>query len=196
MNGATYTYSDRIKFSGPSWLNWLSTYYGYFALSFNNLKINILYRTISHNYIGLYSFSFFYFGILQLDNIVGLNIEGQLVGRLITSDAATVPTAFWDYYYDFGILFWIPIVVALLLMFYLLKRCSKERKGIVFRVIFYWYITGLIFCSFQNILYLPITFFVGIISFLFIKHFFFIESKTTIKFILNRKNYQRFMIVC
>lgn len=72
---------------------------------------------MTHNYIGLYSFFSLYFGLFQVDNLLGIDTAGQLKGRLVTNGLATVPTAFWDYYYDFGLLLVIPIIVAILISY-------------------------------------------------------------------------------
>ena len=154
LHNADFSYSDGIGFIGPKWLNWLSAFYGYFPMSFNNLKINILYRTVKHNYVGLYSFFSLYFGIFQIDNIFGINTTGQLVGRLITNGLATVPTAFWDFYYDFGLLFFIPIIVGMIITYYFEKKASKERLYLTYRTLYFWYAPYWFFISFQNTLFL------------------------------------------
>jgi hypothetical protein len=117
LHNAEFTYGSGIAFSGPEWAEWLAPFYGYFPMSFNNLKINILRRKVTHNYIGLYSFFSLYFGLFQVDNLLGIDTAGQLKGRLVTNGLATVPTAFWDYYYDFGLLLVIPIIVAILISY-------------------------------------------------------------------------------
>lgn len=130
LHNAEFTYGSGIAFSGPEWAEWLAPFYGYFPMSFNNLKINILRRKVTHNYIGLYSFFSLYFGLFQVDNLLGIDTAGQLKGRLVTNGLATVPTAFWDYYYDFGLLLVIPIIVAILISYNFEKKIEKRIEKI------------------------------------------------------------------
>ncbi|MCH4013381.1 MAG: oligosaccharide repeat unit polymerase [Solobacterium sp.] len=147
------TYQQITGWSGPSWLTWMAPFYGYFALSFNNLKINIMRRHITHNYLGIYSFASFYFGLLQIDNIFGIPGSGQTKGNYITNGAANVPTGFWDFYYDYGVFFFIPFIIALLILLYFLKRASKNNR-LQFKVLYCWYVTYFAFMSFQNTLFM------------------------------------------
>lgn len=168
VNGAQYTYADAVGYTGPEAFEWMSVYYGYFPMSFNNLKIN-LYRTVQHNYIGLYSFLSFYFGILQFDNLLGISVTGQWKGQYVTSGSAAVPTAYWDYYYDFGILFWIPVLVAVIISYYFLKKSQKEETKLSFRTLYFWYIPYWFFSSFQNTLFLSNSIVVAILMYFIIE---------------------------
>ena len=157
------SYANEIGYCGPEILEFLSPYYGYFPLSFNNLNGNMLMQNVEHNYIGLYSFSCFYYGLLQLDNILSINQYQYLVGRYITTPSATVATGFWEYYYDFGILCFIPVVIALIVCYFLLKCSSREKRRLTFRTLYFWYVPLWFFMSFQNVLFGPIILVNGII---------------------------------
>ncbi|MCI8273210.1 MAG: oligosaccharide repeat unit polymerase [Clostridia bacterium] len=175
------TYSKMTKWTGPDYLTWMSPFYGYFALSFNNLKINLLYRQVECNYLGIYSFASLYFGLFQIDNLFGVDGAGQIRGNLITSGSANVPTGFWDFYYDFGVLFFIPLIVALLICNYFFKKSCKEKNKITYRVMYCWYVTYFAFMSFQNSLFMSTSLVSGIIMFLIMKNSFEIienEEKT------------------
>ncbi len=175
IHGAEYTYLEGIGYSGPSWLSWFGVFYGYFPMSFNNLKINLLYREVPHNFIGLYSFTSFYFGILQLDNLLGINTTGQLVGRHITNGLATVPTAFWDFYYDFDYLFFIPVIVALIITYRFEVKSTREIKYLNYKTLYIWYVTYWFFTSFQNTLFLAPAIITGILISFIIRHSFYVE---------------------
>lgn len=146
-------YADVIGYTGPKLFGILPIYYGYFPMSFNNLKLNILYGKVNHNYIGLYSFSCLYFGLLQLDNLIGIDSQGSFANAIITNGAANVPTAFWDFYYDYGFLFIIPLVFAFCVSYLFLKKASKEKHKLTFRTLYFWNATMWFFLSFQNFMF-------------------------------------------
>lgn len=177
LHNADFTYQVGILYQGPKWLSWIAPYYGYFPLSFNNLKINILYRAVNHNYIGIYSFSSLFFGVLQLDNLLGINPNGFLKDRLITSGLATVPTAFWEYYYDYGYLFFIPVIVALILCYRFERKAMREKNRLPYHTLYFWYISYWFFTSFQNTMFLAPSIVVGIMMFYIIKHSFKIKNE-------------------
>jgi len=170
------TYNKMIRWSGPKFLSWLSPVYGYFALSFNNLKINVLHREIQHNYLGLYSFASVYFGVLQVDNLFGINGAEQIKGNLITNGSANVPTGFWDYYYDYGKLFFIPFIIAIIINNYFLKKSTIEKNKIYYRVLYCWYVTYFAFMSFQNTLFMSTSIISGAIMLFIIKNSFNIKN--------------------
>ena len=167
-------YQSNTQWSGPKWLNWFSPYYGYFPLSFNNLKINLLYNnSVVHNWIGLYSLTALYFGIFQFDNILGINGYAYMNNVLSTSGAANVPTGIWNYYYDFGYFFFIPILIALFIISFFRKKSYK----IEYKFLYCWYVTDFAFISFQNTLYMSTALVVGIIMYFVIKYSFKIVEK-------------------
>lgn len=180
LHNAEFTYGSGIAFSGPKWAEWLAPFYGYFPMSFNNLKINILRRKVTHNYIGLYSFFSLYFGLLQVDNLFGLDTAGQLKNRLITNGLATVPTAFWDYYYDFDLLLVIPIIVAMFISYKFEKKSRKESKKLTYRTLYFWYVPYWFFASFQNTLFLAPAIVVAMLTYYIIKHSFKVDVSSEI----------------
>lgn len=165
-------YADTTGWNGPTFLKWLAPYYGYFPLSFNNLKINVANRVINHNYLGLYSFNSLYFGIFHTDRLFGIDSNAAISNNLITNGAANVPTGFWDFYYDYGVLFFIPFICALLILFFFLVNTKKGKNSLAFRALYCWYVTYFFFMSFQNTLYMSVSIIDGLLIFLIIKYSF------------------------
>lgn len=156
-------YDDVIKYTGPQWLSFLAPYYGYFPLSFNNLNINLLWRSVHHNYYGLYSFSCWFFGVLHLQTFFNVDQLGDISGGLITSVSATVPTGFWDYYFDYGMLFFIPIIVAFFLCWIFLNNARKEKYTLNKRTVYFWYVSLWFLMSFQNTMFSSVVIVSGLI---------------------------------
>lgn len=90
-------YADTTGWNGPTFLKWLAPYYGYFPLSFNNLKINLANRVINHNYLGLYSFNSLYFGIFHIDRLFGIDSNAANSNNLITNSAAMFQLVFGSF---------------------------------------------------------------------------------------------------
>lgn len=170
-------YNEVIKYTGPEWSNFLAAYYGYFPLSFNNLNVNLLLRKVSHNYIGLYSFYCLYFGLLQFDTFLGIDGQGDIDGRYITNVSATVPTGFWDFYYDYGVFLFIPIVIAFLICAYLLHRASKEVHTLNHRVTYFWFVSLWFLMSFQNTIFGSTVIVCGLILNFIIRNSFYVYVK-------------------
>lgn len=121
------SYRKSIGYTGPEFFgDIISVYYGYFPLSFNNLNINILYRGKDFNYIGLYTYKSFYYGILQLDNILGINPYQPLEGQFVTSGVATVETGFYEMYYDYGKFCFLPIIIMLGISYFVYRRAGQK----------------------------------------------------------------------
>ena len=165
-------YADTTRWNGPSFLEWLAPYYGYFPLSFNNLKINIANQVIKPNYLGLYSFTSLYFGIFHIDRLFGIDINAANLNNLITNSAANVPTGFWDFYYDYGVFFFVPFICALFILFFFLVKTRKGKNSLAFRALYCWYVTYFFFMSFQNTLYMSVSIVSGLLIFLIIKYSF------------------------
>ena len=165
-------YADTTGWNGPTFLKWLAPYYGYFPLSFNNLKINLANRVINHNYLGLYSFNSLYFGIFHIDRLFGIDSNAANSNNLITNSAANVPTGFWEFYYDYGVLFFIPFICALLILFFFLVNTKQGKNSLAFRALYCWYVTYFFFMSFQNTLYMSISIIDGLLIFIIIKYSF------------------------
>lgn len=166
------SYLDEIKFTGPKELSFLAIYYGYFPMSFNNLKLNLLGREVEHNYIGLYSFACLYFGIFQLDNLLGMSPYGASINKLTTAGVATVPTGFWEFYYDYGLFLFIPIIVSFYVCGKFLKKSIKEKNKLTYRTLYFWYVPLWFFMSFQNVAFSSTLIIVGIFIYLVIKNSF------------------------
>ncbi|WP_288717757.1 oligosaccharide repeat unit polymerase [uncultured Limosilactobacillus sp.] len=166
------TYADTIEWIGPTFLKWLAPYYGYFPLSFNNLKINIINQTIHPNYLGIYSFIGLYFGLFHIDRLLG--IDGNLYNEnnLITNGAANVPTGFWNFYYDYGILFFIPYIVALIILSIFLFNTRNSKYGLACTVLYCWYAASFFFMSFQNTLFTSVSIIDGILIYIIIMYSF------------------------
>lgn len=172
------SYSDSIGYTGPETLkNITSIYYGYFALSYNNLNMNIQYRNIDHNYVGLYSFKSLYFGLFRLHNIFNFSPYEPEVGKYYKSGSATVQTGFFDFYYDYGILCFIPILVGVAI-YYLLKRRIHARNSSVFSyAIYFLWIPVWFFMSFQNVIYESTLIIRVIILYFVVKYYFKKDNK-------------------
>lgn len=150
-----FNYSKVIGYTGPSILGndkVLSVYYGYFPLSFNNLNLNIKYREIHPNYIGLYSFKSVYYGLLQFDNVFDMDAYAPETNAYVTSTSATVPTAYWDYYYDYSVYCFIPMLLSAALSVYI-RNQMYTRDSVWHFTLFYAYIPLWFFTSFQNELF-------------------------------------------
>ncbi len=148
------SYADSIGFTGPeAFQNTTSIYYGYFALSYNNLNMNIQHRDINHNYVGFYSFKSIYFGLFRLHNIFDLNPYEPEVEGLSKSGSATVPTGFFDFYYDYGIFCFIPILVGAIIYYFLKKRVHARNSTVFNYAVYFLWIPVWFFMSFQNVIY-------------------------------------------
>lgn len=164
-------YSTEIHYTGPEVLHdVLPVYYGYFPMSFSNLNLSLKYGSTEHNYVGLYSFKSLYFGVFQFDNIFGLDpSEPDLEGNRVNSTpAATVATAFWDYWYDYGYLCFIPILAMLLICAWITQRL-QARPSLFMYFQYSYFIPLVFFESFQNVFYGCETLFEVAISFVLIK---------------------------
>lgn len=145
-------YSNGIKYTGPlgeigAWL------YGYFALSFDNLNESIIRGMESPNLLGLYSFPSLYFGLLQFDNIFGL--ISDLPQKVCASkvSAALVPTGFWNFYYDFGILFFIPLCIAFTVEYYIKRKTRTSKRKLEWVAIYFYFVPQWCFMSFTNTIF-------------------------------------------
>lgn len=149
-NGAVdFDYGESIGYTGPLG-NIGAVYYGYFPLSYNNLNLRLKYDSPNYNPEGLYSFASLWFGVLELDNIFGISTTQDVANRIVTTSSATVPTAFWTYWYDYGPLGFFPVVVMICTSYYALMRCRNNPT--VLNLLLYTYLAYKIFFeSFQNI---------------------------------------------
>ena len=142
-------YSQGIRYTGPfgeigAWL------YGYFALAFDNLNMSIIAGRENPNYIGIFSFPSFYYGILQFDNLIGLPNHFAQKSCEFNIPAAIVPTGFWSFYYDYGILCFIPIVASFVQEFFLRRKAAMSANQIVWIALYFHFIPQWIFMNFVN----------------------------------------------
>lgn len=150
-----YSYADSIKYTGPQlFSNILAYYYGYFPLSYNNLNINLKYNKFNCNYIGLYTFIGTYYGVLQLDNLYGLNPYQPSEDEIKLTGSATVATAFYNYYYDYEIFCFIPMIISFII--YIITR-AKMNKSIYWLILFFFFTPNFLFYSFQNVFFTATT---------------------------------------
>ena len=169
-------YSDGIGYSGPEMDNeLLAYYYGYFPMSFDNLAYNLKTVSPDFNGIGLNSFRCLYFGILQFDNLFGLDGSTAVKNKIIRCRAAAVPTIFWDFYYDYDVLVFIPIAITFLIAFSLRRKLARERTVISMIVYFYW-VPMWMFGSFDNRSYDYQTIWHILILYLFFKRRYLLET--------------------
>jgi hypothetical protein len=146
-------YSNGIGYSGPeTTTEFLPYYYGYFALSYDNLAYNMQCVDTKNNYIGLNTFRCLYFGVLQFDNILGLDGGESSRANEVRCRAAAVTTVFWDFHYDFGMFAFIPIAIT----FYIAGMLSNrlKRKQDIYSLLIYFFLVPLwMFGSFDNRIY-------------------------------------------
>lgn len=148
-----WDYATKIGYSGPEILgNTLPVYYGYFPLSFSNLNMSLKAVEPSINYFGLHSFSCLWFGLLNLDNVFGLNPFAADDASIYLSGAANVQTAFWIYWYDYGYLCFIPIF-AMIGICDLMARICNKRGSLVSLFIYLSVVPSVVLQSFQNIFF-------------------------------------------
>ena len=107
-----------------------------------------------------------------MDNLLGIDSQGSFANAIITNGAANVPTAFWDFYYDYGFLFIIPLVIAFFVSNYFLKKASKEKNKLIFRTLYFWNAPMWFFLSFQNFMFGPTTLVVALLIFFIINEAF------------------------
>lgn len=143
-------YTEGIRYDGPDSPNdFLAYYYGYFSLSFDNLNYNIEHATSKINLVGLNSFRCLYFGIFQFDNLFGLNGGASSRANLIRCKGAAVSTIFWDFYYDYDILFFIPVIITFYIASLITKIFVKKQTVMTYILYFFW-IPLWMFSSFDN----------------------------------------------
>lgn len=173
-------YYNTIEYTGPKFMrNELSVYYGYFPLSFNNLNINMIHKQSGFNYVGMATFRSLYYGILHLNTIFGINPYQANKNILITSTSANVPTGYYSFYYDFGNLSIIPIVIAIFIYGFLYNKFIKS-KSFLWKLLYFYYTPLWIFMSFQNVLFATNVPYAFILIYMFYK-LFIIEEKGGIK---------------
>ncbi len=173
-NVSNYSYSNEIQYKGPNVLkSSVAAYYGYFPLSFNNLNVNLKYKQYDYNFVGLNTFYDLYYGVFQLDTFFGVDSLKAEKSRVIVTRAATVPTAFYNYFYDFGPLVGIPIIINFLFFFVLKKKMYDK---FLYPLLYFHYIPTFCFLSFQNVFFAAQMIY-GVILIIILYKCFIVESK-------------------
>lgn len=144
-------YSDYIRYSGPEDpIGILPWYYGYFPMSYANLNLTI--QSIENRNIrtkGIFSLRPILVGMLQFDNLIpeypDINYFNSI--RKYYTTAATVGTGFGEFYMDFGIFAFIPILIyaSISLYFY-----NTIRRNIYYIAIYSCIAGAWFFMAFQN----------------------------------------------
>lgn len=145
-------YSNTIGYTGPQlggdWLGW---YYGYFPMSFNNLNLSILTNNPHWDAFGLNTFKFLYFGLLQFDNLFGLDAYASDAASVYPLEQTLVPTGFWNLYYDYKAFAWIPLAACFLFYIWLRRRCTRPQASLADISVYFFWVPTWLFMSFQLI---------------------------------------------
>lgn len=153
INNATMTYSQMIGYNGPfvgtPLENIAAWIYGYFPYSFYNLNLTLTnietYELSTHGLFFIHPF----LTTLKLHKLFGLPSYSDIALsiRVITNPAATVATAFFEFYSDFGILFFVPFTLFLIFLYEL-----QRRDGIYFKAVFSYFLVCFFFFNFYNVI--------------------------------------------
>ena len=148
----TISYARTIGYTGPfgefgAWI------YGYFVLSINNLNQSIIAGAENPNFIGLYSFSSLFFGLLQFDNLFGIKGGAAQFSSAFTLHEATVPTGLWNFYYDYSVMCFIPMIVAFVKELWLRQQARKSPKKLIWCALYFYYIPEWFFMGFTNTIF-------------------------------------------
>lgn len=144
-------YSDGILYDGPQFMGEVMPYYyGYFALSFDNLAYNLAQNNVSPNYIGLNTFRTLWFGVLQFDNLFGLSGSEATRANVIRCKAAAVATGFWDMFYDYEYLVFIPFIVMFLIYMLLRRKVTQSIVKAEHVVLYFYWVPLWFLLSFDN----------------------------------------------
>lgn len=170
-------YKDWIKYNGPlSKSKILPNYYGYYPMSFNNLDLSISDATFKgnenmlENILGRNTFRMLYAGI---DDFL-FNSDAYFNRKDVkyVVPAANVTTGFYDWYYDYKGLIYIPIFFGFLISHIFFKKLNK-KKNVKWLGLYSIFIIGWLNMAFLNTLYgetvLYSLFFYYILTKIFIK---------------------------
>jgi hypothetical protein len=147
-------YSTEIGYTGPKlWGDWLPWYYGYFPMSFNNLNLSILSSPGPLDFFGIHTFKLLYFGVLQFDNVFGLDAYEALNSSVHLTGAAAVPTGFWDLYFDYHEFVIIPLALGILAYSILRTRSISTKARPENLVVYFFWVPMWMFMSFQSFPY-------------------------------------------
>lgn len=154
-----YLYSDYIGYTGPSVLGEVGAwYYGYFPMSFNNLNYNIaLNSPATGNWFGLNSFRALHYGIFHI-SWFGVPTDIANSSKIVLNSASAVATGFWDFWFDYGVFCFVPMVVSAALYLFMKRRLCRPNKSIALAAVFFYWISLWAFMSFQNTAYFDMVF--------------------------------------
>ena len=166
------SYGGAIKYTGPNdKFGIMSSYYGYFPMSFENLDLSIKKAKFNNaTTYGLNTLAPFLVGILKLNNIIDDYPYIEYINENITYNVgeAIVPTGFFEFYLDFKNFMIIGLLFYLIITIYFYNRIEKN----IF-YIFAYSVMGSAWAmmSFQNMLIVPNTLYQIIIFAIFKKMF-------------------------
>lgn len=150
---SAYPYSMLIGYNGPlagtELGEVLAWYYGYFPYSFYNLNLTL--RNIELN--SLYTYGQFFFlpfaTTIKIHTILDLPTYDSLSmsARIITNSSATVATAFFEFYADFGPFFFVPFLMYTISLYVL-----EKRNTVLSYSIYCYLIVCLFFFNFYNVI--------------------------------------------
>lgn len=167
-----YLYSTNIGYTGPKIFGEAGAwYYGYFPLSFNNLNINVTFNVCGMSYIGLSSFKAFYYGILHFASF-GVPTDIANTAKIVISPNCTVVTGFWDFWYDYGPLCFIPMVVSGVIYLALKRRLCRANKNPMNVALYFYWVPLWAFMSFNDTAYFDCVFNNMIITYAVIWYYF------------------------
>lgn len=167
-----YLYSSNIGYTGPMIFGEAAAwYYGYFPLSFNNLNVNVTFNNSGMSYIGLSSFKSFYYGILHFASF-GVPTDIANTAKIVINANCTVVTGFWDFWYDFGPLCFIPMAVSGTIYLYLKRRLCRSNKNPMNVALYFYWVPLWAFMSFNNTAYFDCVFNNMIITYFVIWYYF------------------------
>ncbi len=144
------TYADSIGYNGPDFLrDQFAWYYGYFPMSFDNLNMSIAQAPSGLDLLGLTVYKAIYYGVLQFDNLLGLDpYYAESVG-VWQVPQAMVATGFWNIYFDYRQLSLLVFVLVMLVYRYLRRRAQAYGATIADYVIYVYWVATWLFMSFQ-----------------------------------------------
>lgn len=151
-------YGEAIKYNGPNdKFGIMSSYYGYFPMSFENLDLSIKKAKANNaTTYGLNTLAPVLVGIFKLNNTIYNYpyIEYINENRAYNVGEATVPTGFFEFYLDFGNFIILGLILYIFITIYFYNRIKKN----IF-YIFAYSVMGSAWAmmSFQNMLIIPNT---------------------------------------
>lgn len=162
-------YAEWISYKGPfKSSSFFSTYYGYYPLSFNNLNISI--ENLKEKDIDFFGLNAFRGIQIFTNKVLKKNPYENVKERTYVTGAATVPTGFYDFYYDYRKLIFIPLFISFVFSHYLLKKVYNTKK-IIWAGLYFIFCGGWIDMGMLNSLYRDTLLFSIVIFIIYLKFF-------------------------